>query len=66
MPVSNSFSKATGRVVTKFHMEPPWAEGSKFCPNSLGHMTNMAAIPVHGENFKNLLCWKQWADCLEI
>ena len=26
-----------------------------------GHMTNMAAMPVHGKN----LLWNQWTDCLE-
>ena len=44
--------KSTRSFVTKFHMKPPWAEGRKVCSNSpLGHMSNMAAMPV---NVKNL------------
>ena len=50
MTIANIFSKATGPVVTKFHVEPPGAEGMKICPNCSGHMTIMAAIPVHGKN----------------
>ena len=52
MTVSNIFSKATRPIVTKFHTEPPWAEGSKVCSNSPGHMTNMVAMPVYGENLE--------------
>ena len=42
-------SKATGPIVTKFHIEPPWAEGGKVCSNNPGHMINMAAMPSHGK-----------------
>ena len=41
MTVSNISTKATGPVVTKFHVEPPWAEGTKICSNCPGHMINM-------------------------
>ena len=46
MIVSNIFSKATRLVVTKFHVEPMWAEGTKICLNGPCHMTNMVALPV--------------------
>ena len=44
-------SKATGPVVTKFHMEPPGFEGTKVCQKGTGHMTNMAATPINGKTF---------------
>ena len=50
MAVSNIFSKATGPIVTKFHIKLPLAEGTKLCLNSPCHMTNMAAMPVHGKS----------------
>ena len=31
----------------------------KFCINELGHMTNMAAMPIYGKNLKNLLLQNQ-------
>ena len=31
----------------------------------LGHMTNMAAMPIHGKNLKNLLLQNQYTDDLE-
>ena len=37
----------------------------KICINELGHMTNMAAMPIYGKNFKNLLLHNQWTDDLE-
>ena len=39
-------------------MEHPWDGGTKVCSNGLGHITNMAAMPIYGKNLKNLL-WKQ-------
>ena len=54
MTVPNIFSKATGTVVTKFHIEPAWAEGTKLCSKSPGHMTNMADMPVHGKTPKKI------------
>ena len=29
--------------------------GTKVCSNRFGHMTNMAAMPIHGKIVKNLL-----------
>ena len=43
MTTSNISSKATGPVVTKFHIE---LLGLR--ENSPGQVTNMAAMPVHG------------------
>ena len=37
----------------------------KFYTNDLGHMTNMAAMPIYGKNFKNLLFQNQYTDDLE-
>ena len=39
-------------IEATFHVEPPWDGGTKDCSNGLGHMTNMAAIPICGKNFK--------------
>ena len=48
---SNFFSLETaGSIEAKFHMKSPWDEGMTGCSNSLGHMTNMAAMPIYGEN----------------
>ena len=41
---------ATGPSVTKFFLEPPWAEGIKICTNPQGDMTNMATMPIYGKN----------------
>ena len=39
-----------------------WGKESLF--NGLGHLTNMAAMPIYGKTLKNLL-WNQKADDLE-
>ena len=56
----------TGPNVTKFLLEPPWAEGIKVCTNPQGHMTNMATMSSHGKNLYKFLLLNQWIDCLEI
>ena len=49
---SNFFSFETaGLIETKFDVEPPWDRGMKDCSNGLGHMTNMAAMLIYGQNF---------------
>ena len=54
--ISNDFSsETTGPIATKFHIQPPGPLGKKSCSNGLGHMTNMAAMPIYGKNHKNLL-----------
>ena len=37
MTFSYIFSKAIGPVVTKFHVEPPWAGGTKTCSMVQSH-----------------------------
>ena len=37
----------------------------KINSNELGHMTNMAAMPIYGKNLKNLLLQNQSTDDLE-
>ena len=37
----------------------------KIYTNELGHMTNMAAIPIYGKSLKNLLLQNQQTDDLE-
>ena len=37
----------------------------KVYTNELGHMTNMAAMPIYGKNLKNLLLQNQSTDDLE-
>ena len=49
--ISNDFSsETTGPIATKFHVQPPGLK--KSCSNGLGHMTNMAAMPIYGKNVK--------------
>ena len=37
----------------------------KIYTNELGHMTNVAAMPIYGKNLKNLLLQNQQTDGLE-
>ena len=49
--ISNDFSsETTGPIATKFHIQPSGPLGKKSCSNGLGHMTNMAAMPIYGKN----------------
>ena len=49
MTISNISSKAAGPIVTKSHLEPPGADGTKICSNRIVHMTNMATTPIYGK-----------------
>ena len=52
---SNDFSsETTGTIATKFDIQPPGTLGKKNCSNGLGHMTNMAAMPIYGKNLKKI------------
>ena len=52
---SNIFSsETTGLIEAKFHTGPPWDGGTKVCSNGPGHMTKMAAMPIHGKNLKKI------------
>ena len=53
--LNNFSSETTGRIATKFHIQPPGPVGKKRCSNGLGHMTNMAAMPIYGKNLKKKL-----------
>ena len=51
--ISNDFSsETTGPIATKFHIQPSGPLGKKGCSNGVGHMTNMAAMPIYGKNLK--------------
>ena len=53
---SNFFSLETAKPIeAKFHMEPPYDRGTQYYPNGPGHLTKMAAMPIYGKTFKNLL-----------
>ena len=43
----------------KFHMELLWDGGTKVCSNDLGHMTNMAAMPICGKNLKKKISFSR-------
>ena len=38
----------------------------KICTNELGHMTNMATMPIYGKNLKNLLLQNQLTNDLKL
>ena len=45
------FSLETAKPIeAKFHLYPPWDEGTKVCSNGPGHMTSMAAMSIYGKN----------------
>ena len=46
-------------------MEPPWEGRTKVSINGQGHMTKMAAMPIYGKTFKNLLLQNQKSYDLE-
>ena len=48
--ISNNSSNNTELTVTKFHLEPSGAEGTKICSNHPDHMTKMATMPICGKN----------------
>ena len=53
--ISNDFSSETTEpIATKFHIQPPGPLGKKIYSNGLGHMTNMAAMPIYGKNLKKI------------
>ena len=53
-PFSKIFSKTTGPIKAKFHMEPPWVGETKVCLRGLDHMTKMAATLIYGKNPLNI------------
>ena len=48
---SNIFSsETTGPIKAKFHMAPQWIGGTEAYSPQVGHMTQMAAMPMYGKN----------------
>ena len=49
MLISNDFSsEASGPVLLKFHVEPPWGRRTK---NGRGPLVKMAAMSINGKKF---------------
>ena len=48
--ISNDFSGASGRMLLKFHLEPPWDMEMNGCLNGCGPLTKMTAMPIYGRN----------------
>ena len=49
--ISNDFSsEASGPMLFKFHVEPPWGRGTKDCKNGHDPLTKVAAMPIFGKN----------------
>ena len=46
------FSETALPIKAKFYVESPWEGGTKVYMNGPGHMTKMAAMPIHGKNLK--------------
>ena len=63
---SNIFSETAYRINAKFHVEPPWEGRTKVYIHSPGHMIKMAAMPMNGKSFKNLLLQNQKAQYVYI
>ena len=53
------FTETVGQFGTKAHMKPLGRMGMKIFTNELGHMTNMAAMPIYGKILKNPLLQNQ-------
>ena len=62
--ILNDFSsETTGPIATKFHIQPPGPLGKKSCSNDLGHMTNMAAMPIcRSLNLSGILWELPWVS----
>ena len=50
--VRPQFQTTSGPIATKFHILPPGPLGKTNSSNGLGHMTNMAAMPIYSKNLK--------------
>ena len=51
--------KTVRRFGTKVHIKVQGRMEMKIYTNELGHMTNMAAMPIYGKNLKNRLLQNQ-------
>ena len=63
--ISNISSETAWPIKAKFIVEPPWEGGTKIYINGLGHMTKVAAMPIYGKTFKNILLQNQKSYDLE-
>ena len=64
--ISNFFLLETAwPIKAKFYVKPPWEEGTNVYINGPGHITKMAAMPIYGKTFKNLLLQNQKSYDLE-
>ena len=43
-------SKPTGAIIIQFYIELPGTEETKYSSNTLGYMSNMAAMQMFGKN----------------
>ena len=43
------FYELTWPTEAKFHVKLPWGGGIKVCSGDLGHMCNMAAMPIYSK-----------------
>ena len=51
--ILSMFSLETSKPTeAKFHLYPPWDEGTKVCSNGQGHMTSLAAMHIYGKKNK--------------
>ena len=48
--ISNDYSEASGPMLLKFHVEPPWGRGMKDCLNGCGPLIKIAAMHIYGKN----------------
>ena len=52
---SNFFSlEKAWQIEATFHVKTLWDRGMKVCSNGLGHMINMAAMPIYDNNLKKI------------
>ena len=42
-------SKTAGLIEPKVHLQPLWDRGIKVCERDLGHLTNIAPMPIYGK-----------------
>ena len=52
------FTETVGRFGTKIHMKAEVRMGMIICTNELGHMINMATMPIYGKNRQKIFFTK--------
>ena len=61
-----SFPKPLGQSKPNFMWSLYWKGERTFCINGPGHMTKMAASPIYGKAFKNLILLNQKLERIHI